>query len=34
VLLYHDAVHDIERRIPGARPAWRWLLEQPIRRLD
>jgi uncharacterized protein len=31
VLLYHDAPLDIRTRIPEARPAWQWLLEQPVR---
>lgn len=31
VLVYHDAPVDIGARIPEARPAWRWLLEQPVR---
>ncbi len=29
VLLWQEAVVDIEQRIPGSRPVWRWLLEQP-----
>ena len=29
VLLYHDALADIESRLPDTRPAWRWLLDQP-----
>lgn len=28
-LLYQEALDDIDLRIPGARPAWRWLIEQP-----
>lgn len=28
-LLYHDAPVDIDARTNSARPAWRWLLEQP-----
>ena len=27
-LLYHEHAPDIVRRIPGAIPAWRWMLEQ------
>lgn len=34
VLVYHDAPVDIERRIPEAMPAWRWLLAQPVRGVD
>ncbi len=31
VLVYHEELHGAGRQIPGACPAWKWLLEQSVR---